>query len=314
MTIKPDFPWWFYYNIWETLVKVNKLDRVIELYQNLLKISANSEYYMNLAEAFNRLGNIPAAITNYQEVSQSYQLETQPTFAIIGTLRSGTTSLYQYLCQHPQILPAIKKEVDFFSWHFSKGIDWYLSHFYKLPDNCLTGEASPSYFSYELAPERMFSALPKIKLILLLRNPVDRAISHYHHAVSFNWEHRSISEILTAEKKQIKENLVIPIDAVPLSYLIPGIYLKYVQKWLSFFPKEQLLILSSEELFSQPEKTMQQIYDFLELPVDQLPEYPNYNPGKIAKIDPVLRQDLSDFFLPYNRELEDYLGQKFDWK
>jgi hypothetical protein len=106
-----------------------------------------------------------------------------PAFIIVGTQKGGTSSLYSYLCTHPEVWPATKKEVHFFDNHFSETEEWYRSHFpsrlkLKLTGR-ITGEASPYYLFHPLAPRRMADVAPKAKLIMLLRNPVKRAISHY---------------------------------------------------------------------------------------------------------------------------------------
>ncbi|WP_287276577.1 MULTISPECIES: sulfotransferase domain-containing protein [unclassified Okeania] len=115
---------------------------------------------------------------------------TLPSFIIIGAQKRGTTSLYNYMIEHPQILPASKKELHFFNWVSKpgnrkkpEGVDWYLSQFPTIPDgkNLITGEATPDYLVDPHTPQRMFNLVPDVKLIVLLRNPIDRAVSHYHH-------------------------------------------------------------------------------------------------------------------------------------
>lgn len=129
-----------------------------------------------------------------------------PDFIIIGTQRAGTTSLYEYLVQHPQVLPAENIEVHFFDHHYAKGVDWYKGHFPSKLEKfvasmrsfgkTLAGEASPYYLFYEKAAERMHEILPNVKLIVLLRNPIDRAYSQYSLSQHYRYENLSFEETI----------------------------------------------------------------------------------------------------------------------
>ena len=342
--INPDFYWWFYYNLWEVLVKQNKLDEVEKLYREVVAAKPDAFWpYLNLGEALTRQGKIAEAISCYQTVSyqQSFAILSKdtgkmpvpqhigntgkmsvpqnivksPSFIIIGSQRCGTTSLYTYLAQHPQILTPIKKEMDFFSWHFERGIDWYLAHFPPIPEGeqFLTGEASPSYFDSLEAPERLYSAFPEVKLVVLLRNPVDRAISQFYRLADLNWEGRSLDRAISDEVARLAQNPAYIIGEEPANYLARGRYVEFIKNWLAFFPKEQLLVLKSEDFYAGAAATVRQVLEFLDLPEYQLPEYQNANPGSYQAINDSMRDWLSDYFRPYNQQLEDYLETKFNW-
>ena len=346
--INPDLPWWFYYNLWEVLVRQNKLDEVENLCREVVAAKPEAFWpYLNLGEALTRQGKILEAIDFYRTVSfkqsfasiisnrtgkmpvlqadtgkmpvlQNWNLKPVqfPNFIIIGSQRCGTTSLYTYLAQHPQILTPIKKEMDFFSWHFDRGIDWYLAHFPPMPpgEQFLTGEASPSYFDSREAPERLYSLFPEAKLIVLLRNPVDRAISHFYRLKGLNWEGRSLDRAISDEIERLNQNPEYIIGEEPGNYLARGRYIEFIKNWLAFFPREQLLILKSEDFYENVGETVQQVLAFLDLPEYQLSEYQNANPGVYQRVNESVRELLSDYFKPYNQEIEEYLGIKFDWK
>ncbi len=344
--INPDIPWWFYYNLWEVLVKQNKLEEVASLYRGVVAAQPEAFWpYLNLGEVLTRQGKIEEAISCYQTVSYRQVFASLlskdtgkmpvpqdmgntgkmpvpqdtvkfPNFIIIGSQRCGTTSLYTYLAQHPQILTPIKKEMDFFSWHFDRGIDWYLAHFPPMPvgEQFLTGEASPSYFDCRKAPERLYSAFPEVKLVVLLRNPVDRAISQFYRLTDLNWEVRSCDRVISDEIARLSQNPAYIIGEEPGNYLARGRYIEFIKNWLVFFPPEQLLVLKSEDLYAGAAQTVQQVLAFLDLPEYQLPEYQNANPGSYQPIGYSVRDWLSDYFKPYNQELEEYLGRKFDWE
>ena len=99
-----------------------------------------------------------------------------------------------------------------------------------------------------------------------------------------------------------------------LGYVTYSIYLYFLKEWLTVFPRGQILILKSEDLFFNPATTLKRVYDFLGLPDSPQTEYRNYNPGSYPQISDHLRRQLAEFFRPYNRQLEDYLGMKFNWE
>lgn len=329
--LNPDFYWWFYYNIWETLKNTNQLDSIIDFYQKFLAQNPQSFWgYLNLGEAFTRNHQIPQAIPYYQKASYQKVLKERPiwqnsqekltpilspNFIIIGVQRGGTTSLYSYLIQHPQILSPIKKEMDFFSWNYQHGLDWYLSHFPpQIPSgNFLTGEASPSYIHHLDAPQRLFQCFPETKLILLLRNPIDRTLSHYHHWRQLNWEYRPLEMVIENEIKHLENSSENFISEEPGNYIAYSLYLKFIRKWRELFPPEHLLILPSEDLYQNPSLTLSKIYEFLELSPYPLPEYPNINPGNYFPISDSLKTTLKEYFKPHNQDLEIYLDQQFHW-
>ena len=260
---------------------------------------------------------VPQPETGKMPVPQNWNLKPVkvPNFIIIGCQRCGTTSLYTYLAQHPQILTPIKKEMDFFSWHFHRGIDWYLAHFPPMPpgEQFLTGEASPSYFDSREAPERLYSLFPEAKLILLLRNPVDRAISQFYRLTALNWEARSLDRTISDEIERLDRNPEYIIGEEPGNYLARGRYIEFIKNWRTFFPPEQLLILKSEDFYAGAAAIVQQVLEFLDLPEYQLSEYQNANPGSYQRVNESVSDRLSDYFRPYNQELEEYLGRQFDW-
>ena len=349
IAINPDLPWWFYYNLWEVLVEQNKLDEVENFCRAVVEAQPEAFWpYLNLGEVLTRQGKFSEAISCYQTVSykqtfasiiskrtgkmpvpqntetgkmpvpENWNLKPVkvPKFIIIGSQRCGTTSLYTYLAEHPQILTPIKKEMDFFSWHFHRGIDWYLAHFPLMPQGgeFVTGEASPSYFDCREAPKRLYSAFPEAKLIVLLRNPVDRAISHFYRLKGLNWEGRSLDRAISDEIERLNQNPEYIIGEEPGNYLARGRYVEFIKNWLDFFPKEELLVLKSEDLYAGAAATVKQVLAFLDLPEYQLSEYQNTNPGFYPRVNESVRNLLSDYFKPYNQELEEYLGRKFDWE
>ena len=253
------------------------------------------------------------------------ELRALPDFLIIGAQKSGTTSLYKYLVEHPKILPSFKKEVHFFDLNYHKGVGWYRAHFpLKVEKNLkagLTGEATPLYIFHPHVPQRVHSIIPKVKLIVMLRNPVDRAYSHYWHEVRKGRERLGFEEAIRAEERRVKDELKKVMDNehynsfnfIHYTYLTRGIYVEQLRRWMHYFPRKQFFIFSSEEFFSNPSKIYIEILKFLRLPRWEPQEYRVYHKGRYPPMNRLIREQLVDFFKPYNEELYRLIGRKFNW-
>src|SRR6476469_7501074 len=330
---KPE-AFWPYLNLGEALTRQGKIAEAIDFYRTVsykqsfasllskrtgkMPVPQQDTGILPVPQADTGKMPVPQADTGKMPVPQNWNLKPVkvPNFIIIGCQRCGTTSLYTYLAQHPQILTPIKKEMDFFSWHFDRGIDWYLAHFLPMPpgEQFVTGEASPSYFDSREAPERLYSLFPEAKLIVLLRNPVDRAISQFYRLTGLNWEARSLDRVISDEIERLNQNPEYIIGEEPGNYLARGRYIEFIKHWRTFFPPEQLLIVKSEDFYAGAASTVKQVLEFLDLPEYQLSEYQNANPGSYQPVNESIRDWLSDYFRPYDQELEEYLGRHFDWE
>jgi hypothetical protein len=260
-----------------------------------------------------------------------------PDFLLIGTQKGGTTSLYTYLQAHPAVASAARKEVHFFdrSLNWNKGLLWYRGHFPTRVEKyyaqhlhrqaLLTGEATPDYLFLPHIPQRVVKLLPQVKLLVLLRHPVDRAYSQYQHAVAEGYETRSFEEAINSQEARLAQERAQMLQDVSYErytymqhcYLLRGLYLEQLQRWMSLFPRERFLILQSEAFYADPVVTLKQVFDFLNLPATELHlrkgEYKAYNHNHYAKMDPGLRKRLLAFFEPYNARLYDFLGVDFGW-
>ncbi|WP_099025096.1 sulfotransferase domain-containing protein [Mycolicibacterium palauense] len=205
-------------------------------------------------------------------VSVSLGRFTKPNFVIIGAQKAGTTSLYSYLTRHPDIKPALRKEVHFFDLHYSRGLNWYLGHFpTSRSQYYITGEATPYYLFHPDAPRRMHDLLPEAKIIVILRNPVARAYSHYNHALKLGLEDLSFADAVARELRLARSHsppildLTDPYLHQHNSYISRGLYSVQLERWLAYYPREQFLVLKSEHLFSDPATSVTQSIDFLGL-------------------------------------------------
>jgi len=243
----------------------------------------------------------------------------RPDFLIIGAQRAGTTSLFEDLRQHPAICLPAKKELHFFDVQLRRGAEWYFHQF--PPASCavpsgrsLTGEATPYYLFHPKAAERCFALVPDVRLIILLRNPVDRAHSHYEHAVSTGRESLSFEDALQAEEERLRDSLaILEADANSVSrshrlysYASRGIYVDQLARWTRLFPPERMLLLCSEELFQDPEKQHAKLYRFLGIP-PMMPSFSRLNRGSYPKMSSDTRRRLIQFFEPHNARLYELL-------
>ena len=258
---------------------------------------------------------------------------SKPDFLIIGGEKCGTTSLYEYLIKHPHVLPAKGKEVYYFDYKFQNGFGWYKTFFPKIltkkfiglikNKKILSGEATPRYLNHPHSPKRILKLLPNVKLIILLRNPIDRAFSHYNmetdqgkETLSFkdSIEHEDERIIPEYEKMKQNENYY-GRKYYWYSHVEAGIYIKYLKRWIEMFPKNQILIVKSEDLFENTSITYNKVLDFLGLSYHELSGYKKFKERQYAeKLDPDLRKKLSSFFQPHNEELYEFLKKDFAWE
>ena len=230
-----------------------------------------------------------------------------PDFLIIGTQNGGTTSLRYLLGQHPQVY-APKGEPRYFNIesNYKKGELWYRSHFplrSALAHGDVVGEKTPGYLFNSNAAKRIQKDLPNAKLICLLRNPTERAISDYFMALGEKRERRPIMEVVLGEGGTWR------------SYKKRGLYLEQLQRYEKYLKKNQLLILSSEEFLSNPQKVLKQVFRFLG--VDETFRCSNLSPRHVGKnktsVPREVYEYLNAYFKPHNRRLYNYLNRDFGW-
>jgi len=252
-------------------------------------------------------------------------LRVLPDFLVIGVMKGGTTSLFQYLAKHPGIRPPFRKEIKFFDIHYGQGLNWYRAHFplkIRMTNGTITGEATPYYIFHPLAAGRIATHLPKAKLIVLLRNPVDRAYSHYNHMVRVERESLSFEEALDREEERLfqEEEKIIADPGystfahLHYSYKARGRYVEQIKKWLGLFPRDQMLFLSSEELYTNPSVTYGKALEFLGLPAWDPDNFKVFKQGGYDDLPAGSRRKLAGYFAPYNQQLHELLGMEFGWK
>ncbi len=253
-----------------------------------------------------------------------------PDFLIIGAQKAGTTALYQYLAQHPHVRPAITKEVHYFDTNFERGERWYRGHFPRRPDRTwhrsgfLTGEATPFYLFHPWVPARVAECVPDVKLIVMLRDPVRRAISHFYHEVSLGFESRPLPRALDEEPSMIageEHRLARGLPSSPAyqhrSYFSRGLYADQLQRWLSHVPREQLLVLPSERLSNDGGESYRRVLDFLGLPDDGRTTFGRIHQRSYPEPDPSIVRELHRRYRRHDDRLVELLGrggaESFPW-
>jgi hypothetical protein len=228
-----------------------------------------------------------------------------PSFIIIGGMKCGTSSLFKYLCQHPQLFGSSHKEVRFFAREdfYSQGEKWYRAHFPRLQDmpaGSLAFEATPDYLFFPDVASRMAAILPDLKLVALLRNPTERAISHYFHNL---------------KKGREKQDILAAMEHHEAVYKRRGRYKEQIERYYNSFGPDRLKIVESERLFQKPNEALQDVYEFLGIERDF--QVPDLSPKQVGfnrqPVRPEVYDHLNTYFQPLNEQLFDYLGYELHW-
>lgn len=186
-------------------------------------------------------------------------------FVIGGTQKGGTTALYTYLNQHPDIGMSKVKEVHYFDKvkRFVNSRIGYARYHSKFPfseRHLIYGESTPSYMYRYNAPKKIWRYNPHMKWILLLRNPVERAFSHWNMQFSKGKDNRTFAQALLTEMEHCRGSLT---QCRKFSYIARGFYTEQLRRILLYFPRDQLLVIRSEEMRDMPESVLQQVWAFL---------------------------------------------------
>jgi sulfotransferase family protein len=254
-----------------------------------------------------------------------------PDFLILGAQKAGTTALYAYLRWHPEITGPSFKEVSFFDRHYTRGETWYRAHLPATPRQWVArqrhgrwpavGEASPSYLFHPLAPERVAALLPDARLIAVLRDPVDRAFSHYQHEVALGREPLPFEDALAAEEERMRGEVQrMTSDPSYFSeawwnhtYVARGRYGEQLRRWFASFPPEQILVLFSDDLLQQPADTYARVLAFLGVDPYELSSYPHIFSREYSAMSPATRSRLEGSFAGPNADLAELLGRELPW-
>jgi hypothetical protein len=254
-----------------------------------------------------------------------------PDFIVIGAQKSGTSSMFAYLRQHPQVVRPLYKEPYFFDRHYQRGLAWYGRNFpsrntiRRLNDRSgrphLTFEATATYVFDPDVPARIARDISTRKFIVLLRNPVERAISAYWHARRMGKESRSLGQALEVDLRRYEKEKAFEDGAGPRpdaepphpTYLRRGIYAESISRWQSVFSPADLLVLQSETMFANPRTIMNQVFAFLGLPKEEAIDFAAQNVGGYGETDENAQKFLEDFYRPHNEWLNRISRTALNW-
>lgn len=242
-------------------------------------------------------------------------LRAKPDFVIIGTQRGGTTSLYTWLSSHPQMTPTTIKEIHYFDVHYSLGPRWYRSHMPLRRPGVFTGHSCPYMLFHPLAPERAASDLPETtKFIVLLREPVQRTVSHYWYSRRLKrWENEPLERALDLEEARIagEEERIRrgerSMAHTTYSYVARSEYARQLRTWFDAVGRERILVIESERMYADPAVTAG-IVEWLGLRPHDAPLPVSNRSERLDTERPEVLARLADHFEPHNRELFDLLG------
>lgn len=248
----------------------------------------------------------------------------KPAFLIIGAQKAGTSSLFRYLSQHPDIKLPKRKELHFFDLRYENGIDWYEGLFPAslLPSEQITGEASPYYLFHPLVPERVCRHYPNIRLIVLLRNPVDRAYSHFQMERKRDTEpEESFIRAVELEDSRIAHERQLITDGIiksgdhfrNSSYVSRGLYGQQITRWRRYFPPEQFLFIKSEELYDDTINQLGRVHDFLQITHVPPDDISPVNSNRYPDLPAADRLIVEEYFREDSLLLQQLIGDQFVW-
>ena len=308
-----------------------------------VKVEEPDNYFENIqTKVSNQISNHKSF---YRIIKKIYTVYAQifgpfhvlPDFLVLGSGACGTTSLVElYLRSNPEIIPSNNNEIFFFDINYKKSLNWYKLFFPTyirkycrkiIGKKTLVCEATGNYFFHPYAPERIKKSLPNVKLILMMRNPVERTFSQYRRQVRNGFQTLSFEEALEKEtalyEKEFKkflenEDLEKDVDT-RISIIARSRYSEALERWLKYFEKSNFLFINSDSYFKNPIDEYSRILSFLELS----PHNPvvtgkrGINPSEIYKniqLRNDTREKLKKYFVPWNNKLFNLIGEQFDWK
>jgi hypothetical protein len=273
---------------------------------------------------------------NYGRLTAEHRM--LPSFLICGGQRCGTTSMYRALAAHPAVVKAVlHKGVHYFDIDYAQGLRWYRGHFptYRqaarierdLGVPAQTFESSPYYMYHPHAMARIATDLPAVKLVVLVRDPVERAYSQHAHEVARGFEPETDFAAALAKEPERLDGVTERMLADPEHYSFShqhhayrarGEYVRYLRRMVEHAGRERVHVVDSHEFFRDPVPTYDAVLEFLGLPrppdVDAAyPAFEQHNARPRAALDDQLRAELTSHFAPYDEQLAEWLGRTPSW-
>jgi Sulfotransferase domain len=254
---------------------------------------------------------------------------TEPDFLVIGAQRSGTTTLFRVLSQHPQVLrPTLSKGVGYFDTNYHQGRRWYTAHFPLRLTARLRGqgtqvfESSGYYAFHPLAAQRIAADLPRVKIVMMVRDPVERAYSAHSHELARGFETEDFETAIALEPQRTAgEANRLTVDGRYAShahrhhaYLARGRYAEQLDRFAEQLGRDRVYVMDAHRFFASPVEELASLFEWLGLP----PWAPTYvsreNARSRAPMPDHLRSRLHQHFEPYDAALADWLRQPASWR
>ncbi len=254
-----------------------------------------------------------------------------PSFLICGAQRAGTTSMFRALVQHPNVVgPALRKGVHYFDLAAERPLSWYRAHFplqatldrvaRRTGSSAITGESSPYYLWHPLAGARIAAALPSVRLLVLVRDPVERAYSAHAHELARGFESEPFEKAIRLEQARLDGRTARvragERDEVHQhqAYLARSNYAPQLDSLANAVGRERVHVVDSGDFFAEPEPVWEAVCSFLGLPPCSAVRFERHNARSRAPLDPALRRDLDERFVESDTELARWLGHTPSWR
>jgi Sulfotransferase domain len=264
----------------------------------------------------------------------TYRARMLPSFLIVGAERCGTTSMHHVLRQHPAVFSAVlpRKEVHYFDLAYGRGMGWYQCHF-PLAARArmatrgsglepVTFEGSPYYMFHPLAPARIHQDLPGVRLLVLLRDPVERAYSAHANQIHLGHETEPFERALELEEERTKgegERLATDPSYFArrhwlFSYRTRGQYAEQLERMERLFGRDRIHVIDSSHFFNDPVPAYHRVLDFLGLPHRGEPAFTPQNARPRSPMPESVRAALEEHYRPYDERLTAWLGHEPTWR
>lgn len=277
---------------------------------------------------------LPTAQRLADHVGQmTWQLRMSPQFLICGAQRCGTTSMYQSLRQHPAVLrPVLRKGVHYFDVGYPRGMAWYRSHFpllrtahrreKQVGQPVQTFESSPYYLFHPQAAPRIAADLPETKILILVRDPVERAYSAYAHEFARGYETEPFERALELESSRLAgEEDLLNADPAYRSfshqhhgYVSRGHYYAQITRMVAAAGPDRIHVVDAEDFFTNPEPVWRDVVEFLGLSADPMPEFKRHNARPRLALAPSARRSLEERFADSDERLARWWGRIPSWR
>ena len=314
-------PWWLFTGDGVDEQTVTDLREVVRRYpmaeEPLVTLSTVENGLGRTREASQAM--LRAAMLHWPDATNKFAgntspcLRKKPSFLIIGQPKAGTTALFELLALHDQIDPPLLKEPFYWSTYYAWGEEWY-DYIFPPKDHCpraITFESSVNYFAHPHAARRLAEKAPNMRLILILRDSVDRVFSEYQQYVRSGFEHRSWEEVVDHEISTSGPCPLTPEamadDVEEYSILLRGAALPHLRRWLKHFALDQLLILQHHDFLHDPMATLQRVYEFVGISWQQELSPKRVNEGFYAPMASTTERRLRSWYANHQLELDEFL-------